>query len=154
MQISMFILMSSFMAFLCIRLALLSEVGFPCLCGSECAYVFVCVWETESEQEEGEGEKEWKLTNLVNSLSSHIISWQLLCPVEEKKGKNSFLFPSSDIQGLEAVFRKKQWQSTLDAFFWRGEFLRALYSFHLFLMIYKKVMEQFLLFLEKIFLCD
>lgn len=38
--------------------------------------------------------------------------------MEKKKGKNSFLFLSSDIQGLEAVFRKKQ--STLDVFFFGG----------------------------------
>lgn len=79
-----------------------------------CVSVHVC----ESRREGG---REWKLTNLVNSLSSHIICWQLFCPVKEREKRDFnfitffffFRYSWALEQGAEKGFREKQRVTTI-----------------------------------------
>lgn len=114
--------MSSFMAFSCIRLALLSEVGFPCLCGSERAYVFVCVWETESEQEEGEGEKVKTDKSCQLAVLPHNFLTASLSSGGKKREKIHFYSPPQIFKGWKQFLERNSDNQHWVPFFGGGSF--------------------------------
>lgn len=105
---------TAFFVFCFIYLTWMSDGLFP---AQMCLSVFVCLSRREGGREAG-GEKP---TNLVNSLSSHIICWQP-CLFSEKKNQfnsnSQFNHISSDIHVLwNKEGRNSAWQHGVNPFF-------------------------------------